>query len=102
MLKEESSDKKPTPNPQEQLRIQAAISVLGSLLAQNDEVVEIWFLTGYAFHAKKNDSGAGAALCYFQRTMETLVDIRKAFLQQEAKYADADDEDEQQDIQAQK
>jgi tetratricopeptide (TPR) repeat protein len=96
-----SSDKKPTtPNPQEQLCIQAAISVLGSLLAQNDEVVEIWFLTGCAFYAKKNDSAAGAARYYFQRTMEMLVDIRKA-LQQEAKYTDADDEDEQQDIQAQ-
>jgi hypothetical protein len=32
--------------------------------------------------------------------MEMLLDIRKA-LQQEAKYADADDEDEQQDVQAQ-
>jgi hypothetical protein len=100
MLKEELSDNKPTPNPQEQLCIQAAISVLGSLLAQNDEVVEIWFLTGCAFHAKQNDSGAGVALCYFRRTMEMLVDIRKALQQQEAKYADVDDEDEQQYIQA--
>jgi hypothetical protein len=32
--------------------------------------------------------------------MEMLLDVRKA-LQQEAKYADADDEDEQQDVQAQ-
>jgi hypothetical protein len=95
-----SSDKTPTPNPQEQQCMQAAISVLGSLLAQNDEVVEIWFLMGCAFHAKKNDSGAGAARYYFQRTMEMLVDIRKA-LQQEAQYADADNEEEQQDIQAQ-
>ena len=107
MLKEESSstsstssDKTPTPNPQEQQCTQAAISVLGSLLAQNDEVVEIWYLTGCAFYAKKSDSGASAARYYFQRTMEMLVDIRKA-LQQEAKYADADDEEEQQDIQAQ-
>jgi hypothetical protein len=48
MLKEEQSDNKPTPNPREQLGIR--------LLAQNDEVVEIWFFTGCAFHAKKNES----------------------------------------------
>jgi tetratricopeptide (TPR) repeat protein len=104
MLKEESnstsSDKTPTPNPQEQQCLQAAISVLGSLLAQNDEVVEIWFLTGCVFHAKKNASGDSAARYYFQRTMEMLVDIRKA-LGKEAQYADTDNEEEQEDIQAQ-
>jgi hypothetical protein len=85
------------PVQQEEERcVSAAISVLGSLLAQNDEVVEIWFLAGCAF-AAKSPPMADSVRFYLQRTMEMLVDIKKA-LQQEAEYAD---DLEKQDIQEQ-
>lgn len=75
----------------------AAISVLGSLLAQNDEVVEIWFLAGCAF-AAKNPPMVESAHFYLQRAMEMLSEIKKA-LQQEVEYVG--DEVEKQEIQAQ-
>jgi hypothetical protein len=79
---------------QEQQCVTSAISVLGSLLAQNDEVVEIWFLTGCAF-ALKNPEMADSAVYYLQRAMEMLKDVRKA-LEKEAELVD---EVEMQDIQ---
>ena len=33
---------------------EAAVQVLGSLLAENDEVIEIWYLMGCAFQALEN------------------------------------------------
>jgi hypothetical protein len=81
---------------EEERCVSAAISVLGSLLAQNDEVIEIWFLAGCAF-AAKSPPMADSALFYLQRTMEMLVDTKKA-LQQEAEYAD---DVEKQDIEEQ-
>ena len=68
-----------------ELCLSASISVLGSLLAQNDEVVEIWFLTGCAFSAK-NPPVIDSAIFYFQRSMEMLTNIKNA-LKQEAEYA---------------
>jgi tetratricopeptide (TPR) repeat protein len=79
---------------QEQQCVASAISVLGSLLAQNDEVVEIWYLTGCAF-ALKNPEMADSAVYYLERAMEMLTDIRKA-LEKEAEMVD---EVEIQDIQ---
>lgn len=67
--------------------LSAAISVLGSLLAQNDEVIEIWFLTGCAFAAK---SLAESAKYYFDRALQMLQDTKKAL---EEELAFADDED---------
>jgi tetratricopeptide (TPR) repeat protein len=66
--------------------IDAAISVLGSLLAQNDEVVEIWYLTGCAF-AAKTPPLPDAALYYLERAQEMLTDIRTT-LAQELRFAD--------------
>jgi tetratricopeptide (TPR) repeat protein len=63
---------------QEDECIAAAICVLGSLLAQNDEVIEIWFLTGCAFAAKKPPL-TDTARFYLERAKEMLADIRKAF-----------------------
>eukprot|EP00980_Cylindrotheca_fusiformis_P015435 scaffold4343_cov144-Cylindrotheca_fusiformis.AAC.13 len=70
---------------QEQQCVAAAISVLGSLLAQNDEVVEIWFLAGCAFALKK-PAMTDSAVYYMQRAMEMLIDVRKA-LEKEAEFA---------------
>jgi tetratricopeptide (TPR) repeat protein len=66
--------------------VSAAISVLGSLLAQNDEVVEIWFLAGCAF-ASKRPTMIDSAIYYLQRAMDMLKDVRKA-LEKEAEFLD--------------
>ena len=70
--------------------ITAAILVLGSLLAQNDEVIEIWYLTGCAFSAK-TPPPIGTAKFYLERARTMLTDIRKA-LTEEARFIDDDAE----------
>lgn len=76
---------------------QAAIDVLGSLLAENDEVVEIWLLTGQAFSMMQpvNKSLAGH---YWERAKEMLTSVQSAL---EQEIVDADDEDEEEDLQRQ-
>ena len=81
LLKEGSSS-----SYQENECISAAISVLGSLLAQNDEVVEIWYLTGCAF-AAKHAPLVETAKFYFKRAKEMLTDIQKA-LKDELQFSD--------------
>jgi len=78
----------PTTNQEDQC-LTAAISVLGSLLAQNDEVIEVWFLTGCAFAAKQPPL-VDAAKYHLDRAMEMLKDVQKA-LQQEIRFADEED-----------
>ncbi|VEU35780.1 unnamed protein product [Pseudo-nitzschia multistriata] len=75
--------------------IAAAISVLGSLLAQNDEVIEIWYLTGCAFAAKQPPL-VDAAKFYLERAKEMLTDIQKA-LKDELQYADDSEKQELQE-----
>jgi hypothetical protein len=70
--------------------INAAICVLGSLLAQNDEVIEIWFLTGCAF-AVKSPKLVDETKFYLERAKEMLTVIRKT-LEEESKFASDDDE----------
>jgi len=84
LLKERSNSMDDSSNNSDQSDecIVAAISVLGSLLAQNDEVIEIWYLTGCAFAAKKPPL-ADAARFYLERAKEMLTDIRKALKEEE-------------------
>jgi len=88
LLKESSNSMDISSNysSQEDECITSAISVLGSLLAQNDEVIEIWYLTGCAFAAKKPPL-IDTAKFYFERAKEMLTDIRKA-LKDEAQFID--------------
>jgi hypothetical protein len=55
--------------------------VLGSLLAQNDEVVEIWYLTGCAFAAKMPPL-IDASLYYLEHAQAMLTDIRMGITQE--------------------
>jgi tetratricopeptide (TPR) repeat protein len=82
-----------SPAQQEAECVSAAISVLGSLLAQNDEVVEIWYLTGCAFAAKFPTPLVDEARFYLDRAKEMLTEIRKS-LQEEALMADASEQDD--------
>ena len=75
----------PATNQEDQC-LTASISVLGSLLAQNDEVIEVWFLTGCAFAAKQPPL-VDAAKYHLDRAMEMLKDVQKA-LEQEIRFAD--------------
>jgi tetratricopeptide (TPR) repeat protein len=67
----------------------AAISVLGSLLAQNDEVIEVWFLTGCAFAAKRPPL-VDSAKYHLSHAMQMLQEVKKA-LELEARFADQED-----------
>lgn len=71
--------------------VEAAIQVLGSLLAENDEVIEIWYLTGCAF-AAMDPPNAELAAFYWQRAMEMLNKVKDG-LDQEALEADGDAEE---------
>ena len=84
LLKESSNEVDISSNQfdQEDECVTAAISVLGSLLAQNDEVIEIWYLTGCAFAAKKPPL-TDTAKFYLERAKEMLTDIRKALKEEE-------------------
>lgn len=73
----------------EQQCVSAAVSVLGSLLAQNDEVVEIWFLAGCAF-ALKTPAADDAAMFYLERAMEMLKKVREG-LENDAKFTSGDE-----------
>jgi hypothetical protein len=76
---------------------QAAIDVLGSLLAENDEVVEIWLLVGEAFMAMGSPNSEMAEQ-YWMRSKEMLAAIHESLEQQ---LADANDEEEEDDLQRQ-
>ena len=79
---------------QEHECINAAISVLGSLLAQNDEVVETWYLMGCAYTLATIPGAAAAARHYLLRAKEMLLQIQKS-LQQEAQYSSSMDDGEE-------
>jgi hypothetical protein len=73
----------------------AAIQVLGSLLAENDEVIEVWHLMGCAFDAI---SDLDAASQYWERTLEMLLKVKESL---EMSSSDDEEQDELQDINGQ-
>jgi tetratricopeptide (TPR) repeat protein len=79
------------------LCVNAAIDVLGSLLAENDDVIEIWFLTGDAF-AAMNPPNHEIASHYWERTKEMLTATQQSLEQQ---IAEADDDEEEDEMQQQ-
>ena len=81
-------------NDREQECVEAALDVLGSLLAENDEVVEIWHLTGDALSVT-NDPSVESVTHYWQRALEMLGAVKKS-LEQDAFEAEGEEEDEMQ------
>ena len=57
----------------------AAIQVLGSLLAENDEVIEIWYLIGCAFVALSPVNSDDAS-CYFEQALEMLNNVKESLV----------------------
>ncbi|KAI2498660.1 hypothetical protein MHU86_15837 [Fragilaria crotonensis] len=69
--------------------VQAAIHVLGSLLAENDEIVEIWFLLGCAFDLLESPR---LAQHYWQQALDMLLKVQEQLKQ------DAEDDDDDDDV----
>ena len=55
--------------------VEAAIQVLGSLLGENDEVVEIWYLVGFAF-SQCSPPNSDAASYYWNSALDMLNKIK--------------------------
>jgi hypothetical protein len=66
---------------QKKFCIEAAIQVLGSLLAENDEVIEIWFLLGCAFTSTE-PKNVDSAKHYFENSLEMLQKVKKGLEQE--------------------
>jgi len=56
--------------------VEAAIQVLGSLLAENDEVIEIWYLLGCSF-SSLTPKNIDASQYYFETAIDMLEKVRK-------------------------
>ena len=104
-------------NPQSRKQLQqecaqAAIDVLGSLLAENDEVVEIWILVGDAFALMVPDEETGASSSssppddednddeqkelschYWERALGMLRVVQKSLLEEQQEADDMEEED---------
>ena len=79
----------------------ASIQVLGSLLAENDEVIEIWYLLGCAYASSQQND---LARHYLSRANEMLLRVQEELQDQHQNNADDDDEELQcqlQDIETQ-
>ena len=68
----------------------SATQVLGSLLAENDEIIEVWYLLGCAFAAVLPPN-ADAANYYWENALEMLERVKKGL---EESMGDGNDEEE--------
>jgi tetratricopeptide (TPR) repeat protein len=68
----------------------AAVLVLGSLMAENDEVIEIWFLMGEANYAMDCPE---VAVHYWTRTKEMLTCVQESLEQEIADSLNEEEED---------
>lgn len=84
-------------DPRETQCTQAAVDVLGSLLAENDEVAEIWYLTGDAF-AAMNPPNMELAAHYWEATNEMLTSVKESL---EQGSLETEDEEESHDLRVQ-
>ena len=73
--------------------VRAAIDTLGSLMAENDEVVEIWSLAGEASMATDPPSSK-AAKHYWERSVEMLSSVKDSIEEQLQEVEDDDEEEE--------
>lgn len=72
----------------------AAIDVLGSLLAENDEVVEIWILVGDAFAiGEANDEQKELCCHYWERALHMLTEVQKSLAEAQEEADNMEEED---------
>ena len=60
--------------------VESAVQVLGSLLAENDEVVEVWYLLGCAFEAS-SPTNIEAAKYYWETALTMLAKVQEGMEQ---------------------
>mmetsp|Transcript_44363 Transcript_44363/g.53609 ORF Transcript_44363/g.53609 Transcript_44363/m.53609 type:complete len:412 (-) Transcript_44363:112-1347(-) len=72
---------------------EAAVAVLGSLLAENDEVVEIWYLVGCAFFNMEPRDG-DAAKVHWERALEMLETVKGDLMKREGEDMMEEEEEE--------
>ena len=72
--------------------LRAAVDVLGSLMAENDEVVEVWALAGDAFNFL--EPSAPNAAHYWERAVEMLTSVKGSLEEQRDETEDDEEEDE--------
>jgi len=77
--------------------IEAAIQVLGSLLAENDEVVEVWYLLGCAF-ASTMPKNIEAAKYYWETALEMLGKVKEGVEQDMPMLKGDNEEDVQSEV----
>lgn len=70
----------------------SAVNVVGSLMAENDEVVETWILAGDAF-AAADPAEEKLASYYWTRAVEMLETVEQSLQQQISECKDHDEED---------
>mmetsp|Transcript_10335 Transcript_10335/g.30457 ORF Transcript_10335/g.30457 Transcript_10335/m.30457 type:complete len:508 (-) Transcript_10335:140-1663(-) len=73
---------------------EAAVQVLGSLLAENDEVVEVWYLLGCAF-ASSSPPNNDLSRYYWERSHEMLKVVKESLSQEIAAAPDKLRDDEE-------
>mmetsp|Transcript_20873 Transcript_20873/g.26962 ORF Transcript_20873/g.26962 Transcript_20873/m.26962 type:complete len:421 (-) Transcript_20873:35-1297(-) len=73
----------------------AAIHILGSLMAENDEVIEIWFLAGDAYVFLKQPA---VAQQYYQQTVQMFEQVQQSL---EEELETCDDEQQEEELQLQ-
>ena len=75
----------------------ASIQVLGSLMAENDEVPEVWYLLGCAYMGSGNKELASH---YWTSALEMLTKIQKE-MEKASEEADMQDDDENDELEMQ-
>ena len=77
----------------------SSIHVLGSILAENDEIPEVWYLLGCAYKGLNNTELAGH---YWSQALEMLTNIQKELEKEAEETTDMnDDEDENDELEMQ-
>ena len=72
---------------------EAAIQVLGSLLAENDEVVEVWYLLGCAFASLRPPNTDGAQH-HWETALEMLLKVKESMDQEVGASSEMGEDDE--------
>lgn len=84
---------------QQQQCAEAAIDVLGSLLAENDDVVEVWILLGDAFCFLDEQRLQQSSFQCWERALEMLTALHESLEQEQADDMDHDDDDDDDELQ---
>jgi tetratricopeptide (TPR) repeat protein len=75
----------------------AAVDVLGSLLAENDDVIEVWMLLGDAYallDENQEERGNALSVEYWERALEMLTTVQQTLEEEQSNCQSQEEEDE--------